>query len=209
MSADALRDRWRALWPGAAIGAADAVYRDLVARYAEPHRAYHTLDHVAGCLRLLDEVRPLPARPDEVELALWFHDAIYDPRRADNEEQSAQLAAGALSALGVAEVAAGRVADLIRLTDHRAVDLTSDGALVTDVDLAILGAEPAAFDAYDAAIRREYTWVPEQVFYRERAHILEGFLARKRIYQIPALYDRFEQRARDNVTKALGRYRSQ
>ena len=207
MSDDALPGRWRALWPGDAAQG-DAVYRDLVARYGEPQRAYHTLAHVATCLRWLDEVQPLLARPTEAEWALWFHDAVYDSRRADNEAQSAQLAAGALRAAGVSEDAVGRVAELIRLTAHATAGLSSDAALVCDIDLTILGAEPAAFAAYDAAIRREYAWVPEDIFRRERARVLAGFLARPRIYHTPYFVDALEQRARANLEAALRRYRN-
>lgn len=201
-----LARRWQALWPAQSDAAAGDVFRDLVARYAEPHRAYHSLDHVADCLRWLDEARPLLARPVEAELALWFHDSVYDPRRADNEERSAQLAVNALPALGLAEDAVRRVADLIRLTDHRAAGLDGDGALVCDVDLAILGAEPAAFAAYDAAIRREYAWVPEEVFRRARGQVLAGFVARGRIYRTQFFQERLEEAARENLIKALRRY---
>lgn len=176
-AADALHGRWRALWSGDAVDG-DAIYRDLVARYAEPHRAYHTLDHVADCLHWLDEVRPLLARPDEAEWAIWFHDAVYDPQRADNEERSAALAAEALTALAVDAAVGARVADLIRLTSHTTDALTADGAVVCDIDLAILGAPPQRFEQYDAAIRQEYAWVPEAIFRRERKRVLAGFLGR-------------------------------
>jgi predicted metal-dependent HD superfamily phosphohydrolase len=209
-TADALHGRWRLLWPRAAGEVVDDLYRDLVARYAEPHRAYHTLDHVAGCLHWLDEVRPLLARPNEVEWAIWFHDAVYDPRRADNEERSAALAAGALRAAGVGKDEVERVADLIRLTAHQTqtVDLKGDAALVCDIDLAILGAEPAAFDAYDDAIRREYAWVPEDIFRRERARVLAGFVARRRIYQTSHFNNALEQRARANLAATIQDYQN-
>ena len=204
-AADALCDSWRALWPGGAAEG-ESIYRDLVVRYSEPQRAYHTLDHVADCLRWLDEVRPLLARADEAALALWFHDAVYDPRRADNEEQSAALAAAVLLAVGVGEDAVGRAAGLIRLTRHTAAELTGDGALICDVDLAILGAPPERFEQYDAAIRREYAWVPEEIFRRERARVLAGFLARPRIYHTPTFADTLEQQARANLSVAVRRY---
>ena len=204
---EALRDRWRALWPvGAAEG--DAVYRDLVARYAEPQRAYHTLDHMADCLHWLDEVRPLLIRPDEAEWAIWFHDAVYDPQRADNEERSAALATGVLPAAGVGEEAVRRVADLIRLTSHTTADLTGDAAIVCDIDLAILGAPSQRFEQYDAAIGREYDWVPEDIFRRERGRVLAAFLTRPRIYQTPYFSDALEQRARANLSAAIQRYQN-
>ena len=206
-AADALCDSWRALWPGGAAEG-ESIYRDLVVRYSEPQRAYHTLDHVADCLRRLDEVRPLLARPAEAELALWFHDAVYDPRRADNEEQSAALAAGALRAAGVGAGVVERVASLIRLTSHPAAEVTGDGTIVCDIDLAILGAPPERFEQYDAAIRREYAWVPEEMFRRERARVLAGFLARPRIYHTPTFADALEQQARANLSAAVQHYQN-
>lgn len=206
-AADALRDRWRALWPGGP-NEGEGIYRDLIARYREPQRAYHTLDHVADCLRWLDEVRPLLASADEAALALWFHDAVYDPRRADNEEQSAALAAGALRAAGVGADAVARVAGLIRLTSHTAAEVTGDGAIVCDIDLAILGAPPERFAQYDTAIRQEYAWVPEDIFRRERARVLAAFLARPRIYHTPYFGDALEQRARANLSAAIRRYQN-
>lgn len=202
---NALLDRWRALWP-VNMAEGDAVYGDLVARYAEPHRAYHTLDHIADCLHRLDEVCSLLARPREAELALWFHDVVYDSRRADNEERSAALAAEALRAAGVGEEAVERIAGLIRLTSHTAAELAGDGALVCDIDLAILGASPEQFAQYDAAIRREYDWVPEDIFRRERARVLAGFLARPRIYHTLYFVEALEQRARANLSAAVRRY---
>lgn len=204
-AADALHGRWRALWSGDAVDG-DAIYRDLVARYAEPHRAYHTLDHVADCLHWLDEVRPLLARPDEAEWAIWFHDAVYDPQRADNEERSAALAAEALTALAVDAAVGARVADLIRLTSHTTDALTADGAVVCDIDLAILGAPPQRFEQYDAAIRQEYAWVPEAIFRRERERVLAGFLDRPRIYHTFVMSEKCERRARVNIAQLLLRY---
>lgn len=197
------RVAWAAAW--SAAGATDdgeAVLADLLARYAEPHRAYHTLDHVRDCLAHVAAARHLLARPAEAELAVWFHDAIYDPRRGDNEERSARLAEGVLSAAGIEGETARRIGDLIRLTAHARDDLDGDAAVVCDADLAILGAEPARFDAYDAAIRREYDWVPEDVYRRERGRVLAGFLVRPRLYHTAHFRERFEARARENLRRS-------
>jgi len=207
VTTNTLFDRWRAHWPGG-TAEGDAVYRELVANYTEANRAYHTLDHVADCLHWLDEVRLLLGCPDEAEWAIWFHDAVYDPRRADNEEQSAALAADVSSAAGVGEDAVGRVADLIRLTRHTTADLTGDAAIVCDIDLAILGATPERFDQYDSAIRREYAWVPADIFRRERGRLLAAFLARPRIYQTPYFSDALEQQTRANLNAAIQRYKN-
>jgi predicted metal-dependent HD superfamily phosphohydrolase len=201
--------RWRNLWQAVAAGDADGIYRELVARYSEPHRAYHTLEHIGECLRHLDSARHFLSRPLEVELAIWFHDAIYDPRRNDNEERSVQLAGERLQAAGVNGPIATRTADFIRLTTHEYHVLSGDGAVLCDVDLAILGAEPERFDRYDADIRQEYSWVPENVYRIERVRVLERFLNRPRIYSTDLFFDGLENAARENLSKAILNYRSE
>jgi predicted metal-dependent HD superfamily phosphohydrolase len=203
-----LLPRWRAVWR--VLGAADEggyVYADLVVRYAEPHRAYHSLGHVDDCLYHLDVARHWIKRPAETELALWFHDAVYDPQRADNEEQAARLAEEVLSSNGLEPDAVWRIGELIRLTTHERDDLTGDAAMLCDIDLTILGASPEHFDRYDSAIRREYDWVPEEVFRIERGRVLARFLERPRIYQTPFFRGRLEKQARANLLQALRRYR--
>ncbi len=199
--------RWRALWRTVASGDSEAVYQGLAARYAEPHRAYHTLEHIGECLLHLDSARRLLSRPAAVELALWFHDAVYDPRRADNEEQSARLARHVLLTEGVEMGLVESVAAMIRLTSHERDDLEGDAAVLCDVDLAILGAEPERFDRYDAAIRREYDWVPEEIYNRGRGRVLARFLDRPHIYHSPFFRDGREKRARENIARAIQRYR--
>jgi predicted metal-dependent HD superfamily phosphohydrolase len=142
----------------------------------------------------------------EVELAIWFHDAVYDPRRGDNEEQSARLAEEQLIAAEVDPVSATHVANLIRLTNHEHDQLEGDAAVLCDVDLAILGAEPRRFERYDAAIRQEYEWVPESVYRIERGRVLARFLDRPHIYHTPFFHDMLEERARENLTRAIKAY---
>lgn len=203
---EALRRRWLVVWQAMGLKGGDPVYQDLVVRYAEPHRAYHTLDHISDCLFHLDSARHLLTRPAETELALWFHDAIYDPRRRDNEEESARLAEQVLTAAGAGKGLPQRVGDLIRLTTHARVDLWGDGAILCDADLAILGAEPDDFARYDEAIRREYAWVPDDIYIVERGKVLSGLLVRQYIYQTPVFRERFEARAVTNLADALSRY---
>ena len=195
--------RWRAVWRDVSAADGDSIFLDLTARYAEPHRAYHTLEHVGECLANLDLSRHLAARQAEVELAVWFHDAIYDTQRNDNEGRSALLAE---EALWCAPELARRVGDLIRLTTHVSQELAGDGALLCDIDLAILGAPPERFARYNDAIRREYEWVPEDVYRRERARVLARFLERQRIYYSQFFFERLERQARTNITAALQKY---
>lgn len=206
--------RWRKAWEHLHAAPPPDLLRQLETRYGEPHRAYHTLEHVRACLAHFDAVRALLRQPARVELAIWFHDAIYDPRAADNEERSAQWAYEALRAAGAGEEAAQQVAALIRLTQHGAEpgDGRPDGndaSLLLDIDLAILGADPAAFDAYEAQIRREYSWVPWPEFCRKRAAVLRTFTQRPAIYRTDYFRRRFEESARQNLRRSLEKLKSQ
>ena len=177
----------------------------LLARWAEPHRRYHTPQHLAECLALFDRDRALAAHPGEVATALWFHDAIYDTSRHDNEAASADWAARVLRDAGADAAAAGRVHALILATRHSEVPTTPDAALLVDIDLAILGAEAVRFAEYERQIRDEYGFVPEAVFRHKRAEILRGFLARPALFSTPACADRFEAAARANLVRAIAR----
>jgi len=196
--------RWRAHFPLGHGGSergddCDAVFHDLVARYGEAHRAYHTFAHVESLLALLDGER-VPER-EAVELAVWFHDAVYDPARSDNEERSAALAAGALTGLAVPEALVERVRSLILVTKHHDAGADDAAAVLVDADLSVLGADQAAYDAYARAIRVEYAWVPEAAYRAGRARVLASFLARDGIYVTAAFRERFEARARVNLAR--------
>ncbi|WP_457388470.1 HD domain-containing protein [Roseateles sp. P5_E1] len=194
-----MKQAWAAL--GARGG--EALQTELLARYAEPHRGYHTQQHLDECLALFDEFAHLAERPAEIEIALWFHDAIYDVHRHDNEAQSADWARAALLDAGAAADVADSVAALVLATRHSAAPQTPDEQLLVDIDLAILGAAPERFAEYEAQIRREYAHVPAAVFNEKRGAILAGFLARPALYGTPALRERFEVQARANLQTAL------
>ncbi len=196
-------ERWVAHFVGLGLRPPEGVHAELCARYGEPHRAYHTLEHLGECLAQLEEARALAARPHEVALALWFHDAVYDPRASDNEQQSAVWAERVLLAAGASAELAHRVAALVLATKHDAMPEPGDSALLVDVDLSILGAERARFDAYETQVRREYEWVPDAAYREGRARVLRSFLERPRIYATAHFHDRLEARARDNLRRSL------
>jgi predicted metal-dependent HD superfamily phosphohydrolase len=184
--------------------AAESAFTTLTAAYAEPHRAYHTLAHIAAVLATLDTLRDGADDWPALELAAWFHDVVYDPRRADNEAQSAAVARRTLTGLGVPAALIDHVAALIRQTQaHEPDPGDPDAPLLLDADLAILGAAPAAYAAYAAAIRREYAWVPDADYRRGRAAILRHFLARPRLYHTAALFAAREAPARRNLAAEL------
>lgn len=197
-------ERWRATWLGLGIETVNGdLYAELIARYAERHRKYHTARHLDECFARLDEARSLAVHPFEIELALWFHDAVYDVRGHDNEERSAVWAEEAARAAGLANVVGERVRLLILATKHDAEPASSDAALLVDVDLAILGTAAERFDEYERQIREEYAWVPSVLFRSKRREILEGFLARPHVYNTSHFQDRYEASARANLSRSI------
>ena len=174
----------------------EALYQDLAARYREPHRRYHTLQHLEECFARFDELTALAEHPRDVELAIWFHDAIYDTRRTDNEARSAAWARS---------IAGERVANLVMATRHETLPQSADEKALVDVDLWILAARRERFDEYEAQVREEYGWVPAFVYRRKRREVLEGIAARPAIYSTAAFVERYEAQARENLARSLAR----
>ncbi len=171
--------------------------------YAEPHRHYHNAEHINDCLLEFDRVRTQANKPLNIELALWFHDAIYDPRAPDNEEQSADLARRCLNELGAEAQVCESVTRLILATKRHDGLFHPDAPLMVDLDLSILGQPAARFQAYEASIRKEYDWVPAHIFTHKRAEILDNFLARERIYHTEYFFRRYETTARANLRESI------
>ncbi|MCP2336459.1 HD domain-containing protein [Actinomadura rupiterrae] len=199
-AAAALVERWVALAGTATRHIGEA----LADRYAEPHRRHHTVAHLTAVLDLVDELAGHAPAPDAVRLAAWFHDAVYDPQRADNEERSARLAARMLADT---DLSAERVAEVVRLVEltetHDPDDGDPDGQLLCDADLAVLGADPETYAAYTANVREEYAFVPEEIFRAGRAEILRGLLDLPKIFHTPEANARFEAAARRNMSTEL------
>lgn len=199
-------NRWQSVWRGlGASTASEELYQRLVACYSEPHRSYHTVQHLEECLRHLEGVSALADHADEVELALWFHDAIYDTTRKDNEKRSAEWARESVVAGGVSREKADRIYELILATTHNAVPAGTDAEVLVDIDLGILGADAARFDDYEVQVREEYAWVPESLYRAARRKVLEGFLSREWIYSTPPFRSKHEARARENIARSLAR----
>ncbi len=204
----ALRERWLKLahslgWQGDEI----AVWERLLAHYSEPVRAYHNLEHITACLRVFDEVPTSGVDRKAVELAIWFHDVIYDPQAKDNEAQSAEWFASCAREAELPELLRAEVHRLILTTQHKALPQTAAEQLLVDVDLSILGAETEAFAEYERQIRQEYAWVANKDFCAGRAAVLEQFLQRQCIYHTGYFFERYELRARENLFMAVNRWR--
>lgn len=195
---------WSAAWHG--LGAAspdEALYRELLARYAEPHRHYHTRQHLDECFTHWAQVRQWAQRPHDIEIALWFHDAIYETAHKDNEAQSANWAHAAVLSHGLTEEVAHRIHALVMATAHHARPVGDDANLLIDIDLGILGTSPSRFAAYETQVRQEYAWVPACVYKRERRKVLQAFLNRPYIYATPYFRTTYEAQARANLHQSL------
>jgi predicted metal-dependent HD superfamily phosphohydrolase len=197
-----LQASWVQLLARFAVSPADAypLFDRLVAAHSEPHRHYHTLEHLSEMFKVVGKLADAAADPVAVQLAIWFHDAVYDPRAKDNERQSALLAANALRPLGVPEATLQHVAEMIEATAHVfTADADADTAVLLDADLAILSAEERRYARYAADIRREYAWVPDVPYREGRTKVLEGFLNRPRIYRTDRMHAVAEEPARRNL----------
>lgn len=200
-----LRRYWEEAWNTIGLTPPNGAYEDLTARYSESHRAYHTLQHLDECFAQYESIWALCQRPGAVSLALWLHDAIYDPRSTANEDASAELAAAMLATADAGADLSDRVRELILATRHTAAPTSPDAGVVVDIDLAILAADATRFEQYECQIRREYDWVAEDLYRQGRRRLLRDFAARPWIYHTSFFRERFEQRARRNIDLALAR----
>jgi predicted metal-dependent HD superfamily phosphohydrolase len=180
------------------------VYALIADAYAQPHRHYHTLEHIGRLLALFHPVRRRRRAPDAAELALWLHDVVYDPRATDNEERSAALARQLLHAGGIGSAIADLAAALILETNHAAPPDDLDARYVVDVDLSILGATPEEFDRYEAQIRAEHAFRSEAEYRQRRSRLLQALLDRPGIF-LTAEFAAFEAPARANLARSLAR----
>ena len=194
---------WTGLMARLGFAPAPDVFRQLQFAYGEAHRAYHTGAHVAACLAHLSTHQDMAKRPDEIRLALWFHDAIYDPFAQDNERKSADWAVRFCKENGATDEFCARIDRLIMVTEHDVLPLTEDEALLIDCDLAILGAAEDRYDWFEQAVRKEYQKVPGLLFRRGRRKILQGFLDRPNIFQTAYFQEAYEKRARNNLGRAI------
>ncbi|MFB6521836.1 hypothetical protein [Streptomyces sp. NPDC056401] len=220
-----LRARWHATT--AAAGADPdrdpAPYADrLLTAWAEPQRKYHTTAHLADVLARIDVLAADEAAadttadaPDDapgdtaadraaVELAAWFHDAVYRPDRSENEERSAALAERALPELGIDDARTAEVARLVRLTvTHDPAPGDANGELLCDADLGVLAGTAEEYAAYAAAVRAEYGFVPDEAFRAGRAAVLRQLLELPRLFRTAYGAAHWEAPARANLAAEL------
>ena len=178
-------------------------FNHLVDRYAEKHRYYHTLEHIDACLKHLDQHADIIPGLVNVEIAIWFHDVIYDPKRNDNEAMSAEYAKVFLQSVGLRFLEIEKIEQLILLTKHPAYPKLEDEKYLLDIDLSILGANKALYDSYEQGIRKEYAYVPNLLYKKGRKKVLNSFAKLERIFYTDYFYQKYESQARQNIARAL------
>ncbi len=199
-----LQKRWYTLWERmGANGSGEDAYNELVSLYGETQRAYHNFVHIAHVMREFDGARSFIENPEQIEVALWYHDAIYNTREKGNEEKSAELAEQRLGKAGIKPQFIDDVTTLILATKHQAIPQTSDGKYLVDIDLSSLGKAEKEFNEYERDIRDEYSWVPEEEFRQGRRGILQGFLDRNSIYSTDHFRQRYQSQARRNLERSI------
>lgn len=195
--------RWQSLMQAFGFAANEASYEKLVSAYSEKHRHYHSTEHIVACLRHFDHCKQQANHSNEIELALWFHDAIYKPFRSDNELASANWATDFLEQNQAPEALTRRIHRLIMATEHNAPTETDDESLLVDIDLSVLGAEPAVYKQFEINVRKEYRRIPMFIYRKKRAAVLAGFLARPNIYNNEPFRAEREQQAQHNLSNVI------
>ena len=209
----ALSATWHAAWSSLGRPAPSGLRDELLSAWSEPHRHYHDQRHLRECLALWTRWRHLCQRPGEVAIALWFHDAIYDPQSQHNELNSAAWTTRCLMRAGADTDTAQRVNDLVMATQHGFTQETGpaalrsnlDAQLLIDIDLSILGSPPERFERYDRDVRKEYAWVPGWRYQQARARVPQSFLDWPRIFHAEPAVALLEVQARTNLVAALSR----
>jgi predicted metal-dependent HD superfamily phosphohydrolase len=202
-------DLWNALGrPQQALF--DKTFRELVSLYGEGDgkngRYYHTLEHIEACLAELNQVRRFAEDPKALEVAIWFHDAIYDTHRSDNEEQSAEYASRVLTLMSQRHDFIARVHALIMATKHNRPLTGPDEQLIADIDLSGFGQDFQTVETNSRNIRKEYKWVPTDEFNRKRLEILRMFLNRQYLYFTPRFRSKYEASAKENLAREIAYY---
>ncbi|ENX41705.1 hypothetical protein [Acinetobacter sp. NIPH 2100] len=179
------------------------IFNKLIVAYSEKQRAYHTVQHLYECLVLLESIRADLNDSPAVALALWFHDAVYDPQAKDNELKSAELFEHYLVQHLPVDIV-GKIKRWIVATQKHASTDELDLQFLLDIDLAILAASPARFAEYEQQIQKEYAWVDPDVYSIKRKEVLAHFYQAEPLYQTEYFQKNFEQRAKGNLREVVG-----
>src|SRR5262245_27031734 len=200
------QDFLHAQWVGLAsrhapdTSAIEILFNSIVEHYSAKNRAYHDLSHIQSLLSLSESLPDKIQNRDAFYFAIWFHDVIYDTKRSDNEEKSAEFTVKALAGMGVPEQTIATAREMVLATkDHRGANLSWDMKAFLDLDTSILGAPEETYKKYSTAIRKEYSWVPDILYRKGRMKVLNDFLEREHIYHTEEIKAEYELQARNNI----------
>ncbi len=197
------KDRWHILMNRMGFHSNETTYNALIKAYSEKHRHYHNLKHLNAVLMHLDSCLSISQNPTNVEVALWFHDAIYNPYSSSNETNSAQWAADFLTKNDADSKTINNITELILATLHTTKPSNQDQYLIIDIDLTILGSNEATYRQFEKDIRKEYKWIPSFIYRKKRKEVLTNFLNKDRIYHHEVFFNQFESQARKNINDAI------
>ena len=195
--------RWVDLWGMLGVNNAPTGVLNM---YDEPSRAYHTINHIRATLEEFDQFCKYGGQtynPEAIEMAIWYHDAIYNTRNTNNEEASANLFRSDAIKTLLASLFTQKVANMILATKHSSNATSADAKIMCDADLSILGQTKGVFDGYERNIRKEYDWVPQDQFVKGRIAILQSFLDRENIFQTEFFWKKYEEVARKNIARSI------
>jgi len=195
-----LKTRWLDLFSDFEYTQVVEGFSELVRRYSEPHRYYHTLQHIEDCLEKFDRISQFVDDVFSVEVAIWYHDIIYDIGSKSNESDSASYALSFLKAIGCQPHSVER---LINLTLHPSNPETMDEKFLIDIDLSILGESADRFAEYERQIRKEYNRYPDFLYRRGRKKVMQSFLDQDTVFCSNYFRDQFEDTARKNILTSL------
>lgn len=205
-----LRQRWIDLGSRLEIKEDLEKYFDqIVLNYSEENRHYHTLEHIADCLQEFDEIKHQSVNPHALELAIWYHDIVNDPKVDNNEEKSAEFAQQTIKLMELRDELGQEVYKLILATKHKGNNTNIDFQSLTDIDLSIFGQNQEVFDDYENKIRKEYTHMSEDAFTKGRNSVIRYFYNWERIYKTDYFYNKYEIQARKNLEQSLKRWQVQ
>ena len=205
-----LESRFSQLWTRCSTGSTNAntedVWRDIHAYYGEDHRAYHTLEHINYCLKALDQAINEVDQPEAVELSIWFHDIIFQPGQANNEQKSAEFFQTVSEGI-LPDTLRLHVTQLILATMHHHHNISpptsSDSQFMVDIDLSSFGLDEDAFGENTQALRQEQPELSDEEFQRSTARFFKSLLDRQRIFYTPYFFEQLEDKARQNIKNAL------
>lgn len=197
------KKRWQELMHRIGLDTHLNTYSELLSCYKQKHRFYHNESHIDAVLKYYDESKKLANNCNAVEVALWFHDAIYKPYSSSNELKSANWAFNFLKEHKNDDTFAENVHSLIMATLHNASPKDNDEQLIVDIDLSILGSQTKVYAQFEKNIREEYKFVPNILYKKKRKEILSGFLKRERIYTHDFFHGKLEVLARANLTTTI------